>query len=85
MCFGPIPKLYTPGRWTRLLLLGDNTSYETGMVMSAVVSRAVQTMKAPRWTFPTDPVAATDLLHPGESLRPIHPEALGGGAAVNLL
>eukprot|EP00439_Symbiodinium_sp_Y106_P075095 s770_g14.t1 len=68
-----------------LLLLGDNTSYETGMVMSAVVSRAVQTMKAPRWTFPTDPVGATDLLHPGESLRPIHPEALGGGAAVHLL
>ena len=26
---------------------------------------------------PTPCAAATDLLHPGESLRPIHPEAFG--------
>eukprot|EP00434_Breviolum_minutum_P036615 symbB.v1.2.032447.t1/scaffold3897.1/size48720/3 len=88
-----------------LLLLGDNTSYETGVVMSAVISRAVQNMKVP-CVIPIYPApGAGDLLYEHESLDLIHPEvpmfrvlssafltcqsssleALGGGAAVNML
>lgn len=68
-----------------LLLLGDNTSYETGVVMSAVISRAVQNMKVP-CVIPIYPApGATELLCDHEGLELIHPEALGGGAAVHML
>lgn len=68
-----------------LLLLGDNTSYETGVVMSAVISRAVQNMKVP-CVIPIYPApGATELLCDHEELELVHPEALGGGAAVHML
>ncbi|CAK9026941.1 unnamed protein product [Durusdinium trenchii] len=68
-----------------LLLLGDNTSYETGVVMSAVISRAVQNVKVPCVLRLTPAAGATDLLLEGERLELIHPEALGGGTAIHML
>ena len=53
--------------------------------MSAVISRAVQNMKVP-CVLPLYPApGATDLLYQEEALELVHPEELGGGAAVHML
>eukprot|EP00931_Biecheleriopsis_adriatica_P104778 TRINITY_DN79407_c0_g1_i1.p1 TRINITY_DN79407_c0_g1~~TRINITY_DN79407_c0_g1_i1.p1 ORF type:complete len:829 (+),score=196.39 TRINITY_DN79407_c0_g1_i1:42-2528(+) len=68
-----------------LLLLGDDSSYETGVIMSALILRTLQNTKVP--CLPPQPAApgASALLLPHEALKPLHPEALGGGAAVHML
>ncbi|CAE8685758.1 unnamed protein product [Polarella glacialis] len=53
--------------------------------MSAVVSRTLQNTKVPCLPPRRAPRGAEALLLPGESLEPLHPEALGGGAPAHLL
>eukprot|EP00930_Biecheleria_cincta_P042825 TRINITY_DN29464_c0_g1_i1.p1 TRINITY_DN29464_c0_g1~~TRINITY_DN29464_c0_g1_i1.p1 ORF type:complete len:711 (-),score=126.36 TRINITY_DN29464_c0_g1_i1:86-2218(-) len=68
-----------------LLLMGDDKSYESSVIMSAIISRTVQNAKVPCLPPRNAPPSSEALLLAGESLKPLHPEALGGGAAVHML